>query len=84
MPFALIMLYPESKRISSLDDSESDTAKICNIHYDHTRDALLAAFTWNFAMSGSELSKDSAADPIGEFSNLFQLPTDCLRVVELY
>lgn len=79
-----LSLTGESKRISSLTDLESETARICNLHYEHTRDSLLEAFTFNFAMKGAELSKDAGSDPVGEYNNLFQIPTDCLRVVELY
>ncbi len=79
-----LSLLGERKTISSLTDSDSETARVCNKHYEHTRDSLLEAFTFNFSMKGAELSLDAGSDPVGEFTNLFQLPTDCLRVIEIY
>lgn len=79
-----LSLLGEGKTISSLTDENSEPARICNLHYEHTRDSLLEAFTFNFAMKGAELSLDAGSDPVGEFDNLFQIPADCLRVVELF
>lgn len=74
----------ERKRISSLDDLNSEPARICDLHYAQVRDSLLEAFTFNFASKAAELSKSADVDPIGEYSGIFELPTDCLRVVKMF
>lgn len=73
----------EREKISSLTDDNSEAARTCNLHYEHTRDTLLESHTWNFAMSRAALSLDSTA-PAFEFTNAFQIPADCLRVYHLW
>lgn len=55
---------------------------VCNLHYASTRDALLRAHPWNFAIRRSALALDATA-PNHEFDYRFALPTDpyCLKVI---
>lgn len=73
----------ERKTISTLTDKDSETARTCNLHYEHIRDTLLEAHPWNFAASRATLSQN-ATDPLFEFDSSFQLPADCLRVLSVY
>lgn len=70
-----------SKRIQSLDDA-SPEARACKLNYGPTRDEVLRAQRWNFATQRVTLSRLSGAPPFG-WSAWYQLPTDCLRVLQL-
>ena len=55
----------------------------CELFYEHTRDHLLQAHPWNFAIGRSTLSQD-AVSPDFEFDNQYLLPGDYLRALHLY
>jgi len=66
---------------SFLDDS--DEARAVNAVYSFCRDDVQAAHPWNFATVRSQFAK-LAEDPstvTDEFSNVYALPTDTLRVL---
>jgi hypothetical protein len=65
--------------ITSLDEGTTE-AQVAAHLYPITRDALLAAHPWNFAIAYAELQ---AADepPVADYSCAFVLPADCLRVL---
>lgn len=67
--------------IVSLED-DSERARLCNAFYAPTRDAVLRAHPWNFALRRAALNRLAAA-PLFEWSAQFQLPVDpfCLRVI---
>lgn len=67
------------RRIIDLTDS-SEEARLCLLFYETTRDALLRSHRWNFARSREKLG-EVAAPPFG-WAKAFQLPANCLRVVE--
>lgn len=63
-------------------DEESTEARVCRLHYAPTRDEILRAHRWNFAIKVEELVAVSERPAHGwEFK--FALPTDCLRVLEM-
>jgi hypothetical protein len=66
--------------ITSLDE-DSRAARACNLHYALTRDELLRAHRWNFAKTRLVLT-ELAETPAFTWAHQFQLPADCLRVVE--
>ena len=70
--------------ITSLTDT-SKRAILCNSLYAETRDAVLRAYPWNFAISRQALSLLSAS-PAFEYVNQFTLPTSpyCLRALSMY
>lgn len=67
-------------RISDFHE-RSVLAEKCRTHYELERDALLRMHRWNFARRRAVLSKLSAAPAFG-WTCQFQLPSDCLRVLE--
>lgn len=70
-----------SVRIMSLADA-SQTARYCTLFYAQTRDEILRSHSWNFATKRAALSALSAA-PLFGWDAQYQLPTDCLRVLQL-
>lgn len=67
--------------ITSLDDNVK-AARECSRLYDITRDMELRAHLWNFAIRRASLAKDTT-DPTWGHSNRYQIPDDCLKVVEV-
>ena len=67
--------------ITSLTDN-STRARLCNLRYEHIRDATLRSHPWNFALLRAELA-ELEAEPLFDWDKAFQLPTDCLRVLRL-
>ena len=60
----------------------SPPGRLANRTYADIRDALLREFPWNFATKRASLAADPVA-PTWGFERKFNLPSDCLRVVEL-
>lgn len=70
-----------AERILSLD-ANSPTALLFKEQFAKTRDALLEAHPWRFAIGRAALALSTEV-PAYEYSKYYVLPTDCLRVVEL-
>lgn len=70
-----------SGKIMSLDD-ESKEARFCQRFYEQTRNEVIAGHRWNFAIQRAELSR-LTEEPLSEWEHQYQLPTDCLRVLQL-
>lgn len=68
--------------ISSLTEG-SKAARMCNLHYEPARDALLEDALWNFSILRATLSQDATA-PNHEFAYRYLLPTDFIRMVRTY
>lgn len=75
---ALILVGAE--RINSLSDANK-SARICNEIFDDLRDKLLTHHPWNFAIKRQALAMSSET-PVFEYSYQFQVPSDCLRVID--
>jgi hypothetical protein len=73
-----------AERILSEDDA-SVRARIMKGQYPIRRDALLCSHPWNFAISYVELALVSPTPSYldWEYTYVFQLPSDCLRVVKV-
>ena len=69
------------EQIMSLDD-ESQAAGYCSTFYEQTRDEVLQSHLWKFATKTVTLSRLSTA-PLGPWTVQYQMPTDCLRVIDL-
>ena len=63
-------------------EQNSPSARACKRHFESTRDALLRHHRWNFAIKRAILSRLEEDPPFG-FAFAYQLPNDCLRVLEL-
>jgi hypothetical protein len=70
----------ESRIISLLDDTKP--AREINAIFALRRDSMLRAYNWNFAMERTTLPALSTAPSWG-YSIAYQLPSDCLRVVQV-
>lgn len=71
----------ESTIQSLLDDS--DEARACNAVFDMCRDDVLSAHPWNFATLRVQFAKlaDDISTVTDEYSGVFQVPTNTLRVL---
>jgi len=71
-----------SERITSLSDN-TKASKICNDMYYICRDNLLRMHPWNFAKKRQTLAATSTT-PTFDWQYEFQLPSDCIRVLDIY
>lgn len=69
-----------AERITSLSD-ETKAGRLCNDIYAFCRDFTLVAHPWNFATERVALGLTATVPAFG-FDAAFQLPSNCLRVVE--
>jgi hypothetical protein len=60
----------------------SEAARAANVIYEQVRDASIRDHIWNFAVTRVELAQ-SATAPAFEFAYQYQLPSDCLRVLQM-
>ncbi len=67
-------------RIGALNENTVE-AKLCNARYEENLKDLLRAHPWNFA-TGWATPAVVALPPDTMYGNAFQLPGDCLRVIE--
>lgn len=77
---ALTML--SANRITSLTQDD-ESARRVNAIYEFERDALLYEHNWNFARKEVELSLLDEESVTGDWSYIYQLPTDCIRVIRM-
>lgn len=68
-------------RITALEDN-TENAKRLNAIYDYCLEDVLRAHPWNFAIIRQQLALLSST-PIFGYEYEFQLPSDCLRVIEV-
>lgn len=61
---------------------DSEAARAANLIYEQVRDSCLRDHVWNFAVNRVELAQNSTA-PAFEFSYQYNLPSDCLRVLQM-
>lgn len=70
-----------AKPIASLDEATAQ-ATAAKVFYELSRDEVLRAHPWNFAIKRVHLSPLSETPAYG-YSNAFQLPADWLRTLEI-
>jgi hypothetical protein len=70
-----------SARVISLND-DSTEARLLKEQYPKVRDDLLRSHPWNFAIVRTTLAALTTAPSWG-FSRQFQVPADCLRVLDI-
>lgn len=73
-----------SKRITSIDDDLKE-ARVCKEQLPKIRDEVLASHPWNCAIRRAQLGllAESPIQVNDSYTNQFQLPSDCLRVLEI-
>lgn len=64
-------------------DENSKEAKCCNSEYNKCRQSVLRMYKWGFANKRVVLSPDPVA-PAFEYDYAFQLPADCIKILELF
>lgn len=67
--------------ITSLLDGTT-AANLCSRNWEQIRDQVLRDHPWNFALKRASLAPDSTP-PAWGFGNQFQLPADCIRLIEI-
>ncbi|UZD96268.1 hypothetical protein LOY64_04470 [Pseudomonas corrugata] len=78
---ALLMLGAQT--INDFNDQVNlDRAKLCANLYPTNRDMLLRAHPWNCCVNRIVLAPDAVAPAFG-YDHAFELPADCLRVLEV-
>jgi len=68
-------------RITSLEDNNENARRLTAI-YDYCVEDVLRAHPWNFAITRQQLARLSST-PIFGYTYEFQLPGDCMRVIEV-
>lgn len=68
--------------ILSLDDDTKE-ARLCKIRLDSIRRIVLRMHPWNCAIADPVLLAPLVETPAFGFTKVFQLPSDCLRVVSI-
>lgn len=69
-----------NRSINSLTEASKEAGQ-CSLHYENTRDAVLADFDWNFATKTVALADTNNPPP--NWAYAYQYPTDCLRITEI-
>jgi len=75
--------------IASLDINQTDSeavvqsAKLCGILFDQALEETLRTYKWNSALKRLQLSR-LAETPAFKFKYKYQLPNDCIRVMNVY
>ena len=65
--------------ITSFTDGTAES-EIAGALYSPARDAMLSTYPWSFA-TGQQILTQLVTDPVADFNNAFQLPTDYLRAI---
>jgi hypothetical protein len=69
-------------RILSIEDDVKNAREIRQV-WNLLRDAELAAHNWKFAIKRALLPKLESATPVWGYNSSFELPADCINVVEV-
>ena len=67
--------------IESLDE-DTRPAELINEYFDSTWEEVLNEYIWSDALAYADLAK-LVETPVNEYSYAYQLPTDCIRVIEI-
>jgi len=77
----LALVHVNAARIQSITE-RTKSAQMCNTLYVPTRDAVLAAFPWNFAEKRVNLALLDAS--YSGWTYAYAYPSDCVRALEIY
>ena len=78
----MAILHVGGNKISSINDNSVE-ARICEVQYDTARDKVLEDKDWTFAVSRAEVAQN-AVNPVFGYQGSFTLPSDCIRVMEVW
>lgn len=68
-----------------IDPLEKSTeADLCRLHYPFALDFVLESQDWNFAVKRIEIAESSEIEPVFGFNSSFKIPSDSVRVVEVW
>lgn len=70
--------------VTSITSPTNKQERACAILYPILRDELVSAHPWNFAMARADISAQVTTTPSFQWDYAYTLPSDCLRVWELY
>lgn len=70
------------QRVTSLTQTNSVTAALCNEQFPKIRDELLEMAHWKFAMKWASLTR-TANTPTAEYDYEYQRPNDIIRIVKV-
>lgn len=71
-----------SPKIHNLDD-DTNAARLCKVLYPFVRDKLFRDHIWTFATDFATLAELDETSPDSNYTYIYQLPYDCLRVIAL-
>lgn len=69
------------ERIQDIDESGSENARVCKLHYEGALRSLLRMAPWGFATTRAQLTRSTTAPAFG-WSYQFPLPTNYIQVLE--
>ena len=69
-------------RVANIETTDTKAARTINEMYDSVRDAVLAAYPWNFAVTRTNLAPD-ADEPDWGWDYAYTMPSDFLSLVRI-
>ncbi|XPV77045.1 MAG: hypothetical protein ACNI27_03755 [Desulfovibrio sp.] len=78
-----LAMIGEAARIINLDES-SETARLCRLMYEDLLHAVLEEHPWGFAHCRKDLGGPVLPAPAFGFRFAYQVPNDCIKVLEIY
>lgn len=71
-----------ANEINSFSDNTFE-AKLANSVYTETKETLLQYYPWRFSLKQTDLGGALVAPPEFKWNYQYQLPSDCLRIIQL-
>ncbi|QJQ31823.1 hypothetical protein GV829_04640 [Sphingomonas lacunae] len=78
---ALSIIGEDDQLVDPLDDTKA--ARTIAAVWDAVRDEVLRKHPWNFAIRRTMLTAVDGYAPVNDFTHLYTLPPDCLRVLDV-
>jgi len=75
------LTYLGAEPLTALTDDTKE-GRAVNRLYEQTRDALLRDHAWNFCIKRVSIAANTTS-PVWEYTNAFDWPADCLRIIEV-
>lgn len=70
-------------KIASIEDLTKE-GRACKVFFPILRNELLESYPWPFALTRADISAQLATTPSFQWDYAYTIPSDCLRVIELY